>query len=204
MESEGTRPASQPDLVNPRPPPPNPDGLRRCFICLTDEEPTDSRDDWVEPCPCTLEAHQDCMLSWVTDCERSNKPLLCPVCKSRIQLEGPWDPIVALTEGISRRFTKTSPFVLATSVTLGVQFSLQMYGALALWTFAGRDAFLSYLVGQSVVVNGERAVEVLPVKQRLGNALVLTNVAPVLLIGKLMPWLGNKIFLPSACFVSAA
>lgn len=140
------------------------------------------------------------MLSWVTNCERSNKPLLCPVCKSKIELEGPWDPLVALTDSVARKFTRASPILLASSVSLGVQFSLQMYGALALWTFAGREALISYVMGPGAAAMGGHGL--LPARDRLGNALVLTNVAPALLIGKLTPWLGNKVFLPTACFVS--
>ncbi|CAM1507437.1 Fc.00g070780.m01.CDS01 [Cosmosporella sp. VM-42] len=193
-------PAQRPDETQQPPEAPRPDGLRRCFICLTDEDPSDPPSSWVNPCPCTLEAHQDCMLAWVTDCERSNKQLLCPVCKSPIELEGTWDPVVALTENISRKFTRASPFILATSVTLGVQFSLQMYGALAMWTFAGKDALMQFIVGPNptMIVNGRSVAGWLPAKESFGNALVLTNVAPALLMGQLMPWLGNKIFLPTA------
>lgn len=175
-----------------------PDAPRRCFICLTDEEPSDDPGTWVDPCGCTLEAHQDCMLSWVTDCERSNKPLQCPVCKDRITLEGPWDPIVAVTEAVANKFTRASPFMLLSSVTIGAQFSLQMYGAFAMWAFAGREALVDYVLGHEVWVNGEASRALMTGGQRLGNALVLTNVGPALLVGQLMPWFANKIFLSTA------
>ncbi|KPM44818.1 hypothetical protein AK830_g1750 [Neonectria ditissima] len=171
---------------------------RRCFICLTDEEPSDPPSSWVDPCPCTLEAHQDCMLSWVTDCERSNKPLLCPVCKSKIRLEGPWDPVVALTDVISSKFTRVSPFVLLTTATMGVQFSLQMYGACAMWAFAGRESLVQFMLGPELNVGGQNSRVMRMASERLGNALILMNVGPALLLGQLAPWLGNKIFLPTA------
>ncbi|KAK7414801.1 hypothetical protein QQX98_006403 [Neonectria punicea] len=171
---------------------------RRCFICLTDEEPSDPPSSWVDPCPCTLEAHQDCMLSWVTDCERSNKPLQCPVCKSKIRLEGPWDPVVALTDVISSKFTRVSPFVLLTTATMGIQFSLQMYGACAMWAFAGRESLVQFMLGPEVNVGGQHSRVMRMASERLGNALILMNVGPALLLGQLTPWLGNKIFLPTA------
>ncbi|KAH7214057.1 hypothetical protein BKA60DRAFT_573591 [Fusarium oxysporum] len=174
------------------------DAPRRCFICLTDEDPSDPPGSWVDPCGCTLEAHQDCMLSWVTDCERSNKPLQCPVCKDRIQLEGLWDPIVVMTDAIANKFTRASPFMLLSSVTLGVQFSLQMYGAFAMWAFSGREALVDYVLGHEIWVHGEASRILMSVGERLGNALVLTNVGPALLVGQLMPWFGNKIFLSTA------
>ncbi|KAG8673225.1 hypothetical protein FPOAC2_06662 [Fusarium poae] len=171
---------------------------RRCFICLTDEEPSDPPGSWVDPCGCTLEAHQDCMLSWVTDCERSNKPLQCPVCKDRIQLEGPWDPIVSVTDAVANKFTRVSPFMLLSSVTIGAQFSLQMYGVSAMWAFAGRQALVDYVLGPDIWANGQVSRALTTGGQRLGKALVLTNIGPALLVGQLMPWFANKVFLSTA------
>ncbi|KAK5996664.1 Small glutamine-rich tetratricopeptide repeat-containing protein 2 [Cladobotryum mycophilum] len=174
------------------------DSLRRCFICLTDEEPTDPKGSWVDPCPCTLEAHQDCMLSWVTDCERSNKPLQCPVCKAPITLEGPWDPIASLHDAFQKKFTKASPFILLTGMSVGVQFSLQMYGAVALWTFAGKEELIKFMFGPDMPVDGRGPGVVKFAKQRVMNALVLMNVAPTLLVSQLLPGLSNKYFMQSA------
>lgn len=141
------------------------------------------------------------MLSWVTDCERSNKPLQCPVCKDRIQLEGLWDPLVAITESVANKFTRASPFMLFSSVTLGAQFSLQMYGAFAMWAFSGREALVDYVLGHEVWTHGEASRILMSGGERLTNALVLTNVGPALLVGQLMPWFGNKIFLSTASVV---
>jgi hypothetical protein len=142
------------------------------------------------------------MLSWVVDCERSNKPLLCPVCKSTISLEGPWDPAVVLHEAIKNRFSYASPLILVTSVSLGIQFSMQMYGAMAMWAFSGREALLRFLLGPQMMIDG-RAADGFRLK-RVGNAAVLMNVAPALLIGQLFPSLGNKIFVPTASVVSTS
>ncbi|RFU73509.1 ring finger domain [Trichoderma arundinaceum] len=174
------------------------DAPRRCFICLTDEEPTDPAGSWVDPCPCTLEAHQDCMLSWVTDCERSNKPLKCPVCKSVIEMDGPWDPIASLHDALQRKFTRASPFILLTGVSVGVQFSLQMYGAMALWTFAGREALLRFALGPDMLIDGRSPGALRFAKERIVNALILMNVAPTLLISQLLPGLTNRYFMQSA------
>ncbi|KND87493.1 E3 ubiquitin-protein ligase MARCH5, partial [Tolypocladium ophioglossoides CBS 100239] len=190
----GLPPAAIEAITAARPP----DAPRRCFICLTDEDTSDPPGSWVDPCPCTLEAHQDCMLSWVTDCERSNKPLQCPVCRSAIELEAPWDFVVAATDAVHRRFTRASPLVLFTGVSMGVQFSLQMYGAMALWTFAGKDTLLRFVLGADMVIDGRSAGNMRFVKERIWNALVMMNVAPTLLFGRLLPGLSNKIFLPAA------
>ncbi|KAJ3485030.1 hypothetical protein NLG97_g6906 [Lecanicillium saksenae] len=181
---------------------PRPRRPRRCFICLTDEDPSDPPNSWVDPCPCTLEAHQDCMLSWVTDCERSNRPLKCPVCKSAIEMEGVWDPVVMMTDIIAKRFTRTSPLMLFTALSMGVQFSMQMYGAMALWTFSGKDAMMRFVMGPDMMIDGRRTAGLAFARERITNALVLMNVAPALLVGHLLPGWSNKIFLPTTSFVS--
>jgi len=109
-------------------------------------------------------------------------------------MEGPWDPIVALHEAISRRFTRASPFVLFTGVSLGVQFSAQMYGAVAMWVFAGREPLLDFMFGSDLNGMHPRRLKF----SRVGNAAILMNVAPALLIGHLLPGVGNKIFVPTA------
>ncbi|KAH7310444.1 hypothetical protein B0I35DRAFT_452919 [Stachybotrys elegans] len=172
-------------------------GARRCFICLTDEEPSDNPSDWVDPCPCTLEAHQDCMLSWVTDCERSSKPLVCPVCKSPIKLEAPWDPIVALHDSCQRAFTRASPLLLAGGVSMGIHFSLQMYGAIALYTFAGPKAFREFFIPASPLAGRGQVIAT-----RVLRSLQLTSVGPVLLLSQLLPGLSDKILLPIASMYS--
>lgn len=191
-------PGARESVTAPRPA----DAPRRCFICLTDQDPSDPPGSWVDPCPCTLEAHQDCMLSWVTDCERSNKPLSCPVCKSKIELEGHRDILVDASDAIHRRFTRVSPFFLFTGVSMGVQFSLQLYGALALWTFAGKDSLLRFVLGPDMIIDASHAGNVGFVKDRILRALAMMNVAPALLFGRLLPSLSNKVFLPAASLVS--
>lgn len=175
------------------------DAPRRCFICLTDEAPDDPPNSWVDPCPCTLEAHQDCILSWVTDCERSNKPLRCPVCKSDIEMEGQWDPIVALHDYIVGRFTKGSPWFLVTGATLGVTSGLQMYGAMSIAAFAGREALLQLMLGN------ERTVDVTKPAgfsgERLRNGLMLMQIAPALLVHRVTPSLVDYLFSPQLFLV---
>lgn len=193
------KPSTIPDALEALTVPRAPDAPRRCFICLTDEDPSDPPSSWVDPCPCTLEAHQDCMLSWVVDCERSNKPLQCPVCKSQIGMEGPWDPIVNFHDALQGKFTRVSPFVLFTGVSLGVQVSAQMYGAMAMWMFSGKEALMEFMLGPDMILDGRSPNGVK--FARLQNAAILMNVAPALLLGQLLPNVGNKIFVPMASLV---
>lgn len=176
-----------------------PDAPRRCFICLTDASPSDPPNTWVDPCPCTLEAHQDCILSWVTDCERSNKPLRCPVCKSDIEMEGQWDPIVSLHDYVVKRFTRGSPWVLMSGLTFGLASGLQMYGAASIAVFAGREALLQMMLGD------ERTVDVtVPTgftAERLRNGLFMMQIGPTLLMHRIFPSLVDTIVSPQVLLV---
>ena len=184
-----------PPLSAPSAPLATPNAPRRCFICLNDQLPSDPPDSWVDPCPCTLEAHQDCMQSWVTDCERSNKPLRCPVCKSEIQLILPFDPILSLSEVISRNFSRASPFLLLTGSSMGMGMALEAYGIGALWAVAGREATWKFILGNNMLFD---ATKVGGVQKR---SLVLMSAAPILLTNRLLPTLSMKMALPCVSFV---
>ena len=176
-------------VANP-PTPKHPTAPRRCFICLTDQDTSEPDSAWVNPCPCTLEAHHDCMLSWVTDCERTGKELICPVCKYHITMEGPWDPVVAFEGALRKRFSRASPYILCTAVFVGVNFSLQMYGATAMSMFVGREQTLRFLVSGGGM------------KEKIKNLAILTNIAPALIVAELFPALTNKVCVPIASAVS--
>ena len=76
---------------------------RKCWICLQ-EEGVDSPPDsvWRSPCPCSLQAHEECLLEWIRDSqdeeESSKKKILCPQCKNEIKVERPTELLILLEE----------------------------------------------------------------------------------------------------------
>lgn len=70
---------------------------RRCWICqLDDTEDTPESTAWRKPCPCSLEAHDECLLEWISAEEAPKKGELahskrikCPQCSHEIMLERP-------------------------------------------------------------------------------------------------------------------
>lgn len=161
-------------------------------MCLCDQEPAE---EWVKPCPCTLEGHQDCMMSWIAELERENKPFQCPICKSDIILDEPFDPAVALGNRIYKAFNAVSPSLLGAGVAMGLCVSLTAYGNTALWFFAGTEGRIRFLIERS---------------RRGGAALNLIHfaslpwIAPALVVSQTVPALGNLIFLPASSLVSTA
>jgi hypothetical protein len=99
---------------------------RRCWICFTDEtEDTPTSSEWRSPCPCALEAHESCLLDWIADMEapgsrrqRSpNDKILCPQCKSEIQLARPKSYVVDAVRAVEIMGHK---LVLPGVLTVGV------------------------------------------------------------------------------------
>jgi hypothetical protein len=83
---------------------------RHCWICLQDEDDEGSDNTaWRSPCPCNLQAHEECMLEWIADLEAPNSrrgrppsKILCPQCNAEIQVERPRDIIVSTVDLLNR------------------------------------------------------------------------------------------------------
>ncbi|KAL2758969.1 hypothetical protein ACRALDRAFT_1075317 [Sodiomyces alcalophilus JCM 7366] len=161
---------------------PRPSVPGRCFICLMDQE---GSDDWVNPCPCTLEGHQDCMMSWMAELERQGKPFACPICKSEIIVDEPFDPALAIGNRIYKAFSSVSPLVLCSGALSGLYVSLTAYGSAALLVFSGPEGYSRFLL------TGDADLPVLSLRY-----MTLPLIAPALVIGQTLPALGNFFFLP--------
>ena len=101
---------------------------RKCWICFADEtEDTPTSSEWRSPCPCSLTAHESCLLDFVADLEaprnrKSSGPpkIECPQCKAKITIARPRSLVV---EGVRAVQRATARFILPfTFVTLYVHF----------------------------------------------------------------------------------
>ncbi|KAL5615555.1 hypothetical protein BROUX41_005598 [Berkeleyomyces rouxiae] len=151
----------------------------RCFICLMDDDDDvprapDSASAWVYPSPCSLAAHQDCIMAWVQDCEREGRTLQCPVCKEAISVDQPWDPVLAATAALASRARALAPSVLAGMIGSGTVASMGIYGTVALTVFAGRGAPFRFV---HVVADDGLAY------LSLARLAVLPLIGPALLMG---------------------
>ncbi|TLD19187.1 hypothetical protein PspLS_09863 [Pyricularia sp. CBS 133598] len=121
--------------------------LRQCFICLLDSTETPENEDWVNPCPCTLEAHQSCMLRWVAEMEavgganrsrgRRASTLQCPACKGSIQVFEPFDPALWLRDRVLQTYSAVSPVLLVCFVGGSTFGAMVKFGDFSVATFAG-------------------------------------------------------------------
>lgn len=118
---------------------------RHCWICLQDEErDAPSTSKWRTPCPCNLEAHDECLLEWIADLESSssndgNSKILCPQCKAEIKVEKPQD-ILMLTINLLSNFGRLLTDLALPSAAFGCLYTGSMvYGANAIHMVFGMD-----------------------------------------------------------------
>ncbi|KAK7951153.1 uncharacterized protein PG986_006881 [Apiospora aurea] len=186
--------------ATPSPAQDEPNDVHRCFICLEDEPPKDLPADWVTPCTCSLEGHQQCMLTWVADLEGQGKDIKCPVCQSPIQVLDKWDPAVQFSDEIMRTLSNMSPFALLSFLCGGALVSSAFYGMHALEIFAGSDAVKNAL--PALISQGEDATR--PIGNGLSQEhsvnvlhfLSLSMIGPALILNRL--YLGNFVIVPTS------
>lgn len=115
--------------------PPPTQEARTCWICQQDDtEDTPDIADWRSPCPCSLTAHNTCLLEWIANEEApkpgelAKKKIKCPQCKAPIEIRRPMDPIVEVVD-IVQRAAKAMILPTALSAVIGTTYSgLIVYG----------------------------------------------------------------------------
>lgn len=187
--------------------------LRTCFICLLNSAETPGA-TWVNPCPCTLEAHEDCMLLWVAEYESNahtataaslKKGLRCPACNERIQVVEPYSPFVDACNRLRRIYSRASPVVLLSLVGTCSIAGSAWYGMLAMSVFAGPGAAIRWTGIMRALLEHRRVPW-----WRWGSGYnvalrfyLLHLIAPALLFHKAIPSLATLSFLPPGCLVSS-
>lgn len=168
-----------------------------CFICLQNDADT-PKATWVNPCPCSLEAHEDCMLQWVAEMEtssnRSRSGFKCPACKAPIVIDEPYDAFLALRDRLYRRYSRVAPLVLFVVVSGSTIAGSSSYGYGAASIFAGHDAVARWIRPCS-----GRGIPTVVLK-----AFALSTIGPGLVITRWLPWLGSLVLVPISTWVSVS
>ena len=93
----------------------------------SEDDPT-SPPKWRSPCPCTLSAHEACLLEWLADKElspsKASQDLRCPQCKSEIKIARPESRLLSIVKEwqriVSELTMPAAAVVFATPVLLGL------------------------------------------------------------------------------------
>jgi hypothetical protein len=64
---------------------------------------------WRSPCPCSLTAHESCLLEWIADKEAPppgqiahSHEIKCPQCQTPLKIQRPRDALVTVVDGVQR------------------------------------------------------------------------------------------------------
>ena len=120
--------------------------IRRCWICQQDSTEDAPGTEWRTPCPCSLTAHDSCLLEWIV-AEEAPRPgelaptrqIVCPQCHAEIQIERPRDYVVLAAESV-QRVAKSLVIPAALSSLFACFYSgFLMYGINTLQMVFGHD-----------------------------------------------------------------
>ncbi|KAL1893550.1 hypothetical protein Sste5346_006380 [Sporothrix stenoceras] len=215
-------------LSTPTPVEDDPD--KSCFICLQTAAET-PESVWVTPCPCSLDAHEDCMLQWIAEMEvntNSNagthrRKIRCPVCNARIRTIEPRDKLVDLGDRFLAVYRNSTPALLGSMVSaMGVAGS-SFYGFQSLSVFAGSADATEWLFrGMPDMTAGNNLDSLVDMAAgvttagdgwlgghawwafRVFNKMVLLNLlGPSLLLHRVLPSLANLLALPVSLIYGA-
>ncbi|CZT42005.1 uncharacterized protein RSE6_01831 [Rhynchosporium secalis] len=128
---------------------------RRCWICQqddTDDRPEDG--EWRRPCPCSLTAHDSCLLDYIADQEAPKSgdlvpqvAISCPQCKATWIIQRPQDPILK-AYGAVQQFVDSMKVPVIVSTSLGFLYSgCLVYGLNSICMVFGRSEAVALLGG---------------------------------------------------------
>lgn len=138
-----------------------------CWICQQDAaDDTPETSIWRRPCPCSLTAHDECLLEWITSQEApkpgeiaTTKRIVCPVCQAEIQIERPRDFLVMLADRIQKA-AKGLMVPTALSALMGVFYSgFLVYGLNTMHLVFGREEARRLLVPSSYDIRARTMAE---------------------------------------------
>ncbi len=166
---------------------------RVCFICLQTDTDTPNR-TWVNACPCSLEAHEQCLLRWIAEMEasrtRTKSGFQCPACKAPFIIEEHHDPFVTFRDRLYGRYSRASPYILLVLVAGGSVAGAACYGLSAAAVFAGPETAMRWV--------GFRTARTSSI---MGNMWLLSWVGPGLVFLRLLPSFGSGLLIPVSIFV---
>lgn len=144
------------DAVAATPQPPARD-VRRCWVCMGDEtDDTTENNVWRSPCPCSLTAHETCLLEWIADKEAPppgqmahTHEIKCPQCQAPIKVQRPRDVLVSAVDGV-RMVARTLVLPTAMLALGGCVYSgFVSYGANAMAMVFGTEAMDAILAART-------------------------------------------------------
>ncbi|KAM7203859.1 hypothetical protein V8F20_003865 [Naviculisporaceae sp. PSN 640] len=153
----------------------------QCWICYQDASETPGQ-RWVNACPCSLEAHEHCLLQWITREEHDGRSkdgaVKCPQCKAIITTQEPYDAVYAIRNRLHRAYSRSSPWILGMTIAMGGIAGSAFYGYQAFSVFAGPEQAYRWVFGR--VYRSDSPMIMF-------KFWALAHVGPALVVGRLIP-----------------
>ncbi|KDQ16911.1 hypothetical protein BOTBODRAFT_30290 [Botryobasidium botryosum FD-172 SS1] len=125
--------------------------VKTCWICREEETIYDhpkSPRRWVHPCACTLVAHEQCLLEWVS--MKTTKEPKCPQCATPYTLIRPKARVLAFLNSLNAATVSFARGSSALVVGFGIFICSALYGAYALRLFFGWELAEQIVGGDAI------------------------------------------------------
>ncbi|RIB14284.1 hypothetical protein C2G38_2195568 [Gigaspora rosea] len=112
---------------------------KRCWICFGEE--SDSVGKWVRPCKCSLICHEECLLAWITENQKSTalKKVRCPQCRTLYHLAERASLLLRVFSIVDSTIQSSIPYFTIFGVTFAIAVTNIHYGAYAVITMVGLE-----------------------------------------------------------------
>ncbi|KAI8978946.1 hypothetical protein BDB01DRAFT_798685 [Pilobolus umbonatus] len=106
----------------------------QCWICYSDSD-----EEWVRPCQCSLVCHESCLLYWIAENEQRKpwKQVRCPQCASTYQLAEKQSLSLSVLNVIRNAALTAVPYVGGLCLGGSLFISATTYGAYTVLTLFG-------------------------------------------------------------------
>lgn len=111
---------------------------RRCWICFGEDKDSEGR--WVKPCPCSLEAHEQCLLDWISENQKGRsamKKVTCPQCGMPYYLLEHQSLSLLCLEFLQSIIRSTAPYLTVLGLGCSILIAASTYGAYTVLTLFG-------------------------------------------------------------------
>lgn len=132
---------------------------KTCFICYEDDQEHEttssaaashvlsskspqSRNDrrWIHPCQCSLVAHEDCLMQWISSAKPNASalaPVTCPQCSTPYTVSQLNYPILSMVERLEAVWEQNIVKIMLVGVGAGTWAILSWHGVWAIRMFVG-------------------------------------------------------------------
>ncbi|KAI7847268.1 hypothetical protein BDC45DRAFT_526598 [Circinella umbellata] len=145
------------------PPKEEEEGRRRCWICFDEETKNDTihNNEWVKPCQCSLTSHEQCLLDWIAENQKTTAArrrtviteaiqspqnnnsrqtkVSCPQCGTPYVIADHTSQLLIVLTTMDRLVHAATPYITLLGLGCSALVTSTTYGAYTIMNFLGRE-----------------------------------------------------------------